>query len=294
MRQIGVYREILEQFPSIPADSLTKLRLYQDSSSVRKAINDSIFTLSLNKMANYMEILRLALPDTTVDMASIIDSLELETEPALRLILASLYEINEDFTLAKNIYDSIPLHSREMRDLIEYRQIAWNFASQGWNWQELDSTGESSGFKDDLEDLATGDSTAGAMYARNVLSMLNDSIYPLIYLFAEDTSSSKRGDDELLRQLNSTKEIEAIKILKVYPNPVDNMLTVEYELLDAQSEPVKFVVYNSMGQMVMERTLMADATKVTFNMSEFNNGFYFYALKCSTCKDQDGKFIILR
>jgi hypothetical protein len=72
------------------------------------------------------------------------------------------------------------------------------------------------------------------------------------------------------------------------------MLTVEYKLLDAQSEPVKFVVYNSMGQMVMERTLRPDATKITFNMSELNNGFYFYTLKCGTCKNQDGKFIILR
>jgi hypothetical protein len=79
-------------------------------------------------------------------------------------------------------------------------------------------------------------------------------------------------------------------IFSVFPNPANNLLTVENPSLDGAS--CEFVIYNSSGQVVMSKAV-SFARKLTIDLNNFSNGLYFLTIK--TKKDAfKTKFLVVK
>lgn len=74
----------------------------------------------------------------------------------------------------------------------------------------------------------------------------------------------------------STDEIEEVQNLKLFPNPVADLLTVKYSLETVM--PLSINVYNSFGQMVKNLTrtnIQGGNQALTINVSDLTNGLYY-------------------
>lgn len=113
-----------------------------------------------------------------------------------------------------------------------------------------------------------------AVYSARVMLGINPNTYNLAYRLGNfaDSVSVVIGDN----------------ILKTYPNPVKNQLTLEFvyplEVLSI------FTLFDVMGRKVMETQLSAGNKQFEINTSALNNGIYFY--KLSTDNKAKGKIII--
>ena len=63
----------------------------------------------------------------------------------------------------------------------------------------------------------------------------------------------------------------------VYPNPVSEFATVEYQLLDPESD-TKIVVHSLLGSIMSEYKLRDLETNIKIHTESFNPGVYFYTL----------------
>lgn len=70
----------------------------------------------------------------------------------------------------------------------------------------------------------------------------------------------------------------------VYPNPANNFISVSFP---SGFDVAHFILYNSLGQVVLEKEVYSNATIATENL---NSGIYFYKIKSSTFV-QAGKII---
>ena len=196
----------------------------------------------------------------------------------------------EEYYNAESVYEDIEPDGKEMQQLLAYKMIALNFEKFGWSWSEIDSSGEAAGYKSDLIDLATGDTTMGALLAQNVLSYVNDSIYPAIFLQLE--GSSKRSSEKPKPQ--HLEERPVTEMVKVYPNPARNELTVEL-LTDMESNELsRFVIYSMMGEELLSVEWPREGNKVNIDISNLPDGFYLYRAHSDGQNVQEGKIVILR
>src|SRR5262249_50901277 len=99
--------------------------------------------------------------------------------------------------------------------------------------------------------------------------------------------SGKIDDISIYNRALSTQEVDTLfttgitalnndNSIKVFPNPAADQLTIEYDKLNRPSP--QFILYNSFGEEVMNRTLTAKTN--TIDISKLPAGIYFYKL-CS-------------
>ena len=113
-----------------------------------------------------------------------------------------------------------------------------------------------------------------AVYSARVMLGLNPNSYNLAFRLGQVS--------------DSTNTIVGDNILKTYPNPTKNQLTLEFVYpLEVSSI---FTIYDLMGRSVMEIQLDADNNQFIINTSALENGIYFYTL--STDDKVNGKIII--
>ena len=113
-----------------------------------------------------------------------------------------------------------------------------------------------------------------AVYSARVMLGINPNTYNLAYRIGnfKDSSSVVIGDN----------------ILKTYPNPVTDKLTLEFVYpLELSSV---FTLFDVMGRKVMKIQLQQGNNKLDINTSALQNGIYFYSL--STDDKAKGKIII--
>ncbi len=78
---------------------------------------------------------------------------------------------------------------------------------------------------------------------------------------------------------NGVKEFEDTKgVLNIYPNPANDILNVELQMINEQAPiyNLKFIIYNSLGQIVQITYLQQPITII--NIKELANGIYFLQL----------------
>ncbi len=74
---------------------------------------------------------------------------------------------------------------------------------------------------------------------------------------------------------------EELGILNLYPNPVQNTLTLQFETPD---EPFQLFIYNEMGQLITDWTVITIANNpniLSVNTAALQSGVYFFQLKNS-------------
>ena len=63
--------------------------------------------------------------------------------------------------------------------------------------------------------------------------------------------------------------------LIIYPNPTKGPITIK--LNNLKTEPLEFIIYNSLGQSIEKFKLNSNSSQI--NLSHLSNGFYFYSIK---------------
>ncbi|WP_458626518.1 T9SS type A sorting domain-containing protein [Winogradskyella sp. PC D3.3] len=76
----------------------------------------------------------------------------------------------------------------------------------------------------------------------------------------------------------SVNEFNLENFIKIYPNPIQNNLTIE---LTNISEDVSYQIYNTLGQQISKGNLSSSSMH-TVNMSQYESGIYFVKISTST------------
>ena len=63
--------------------------------------------------------------------------------------------------------------------------------------------------------------------------------------------------------------------LIIYPNPTKGPITIK--LNNLKTEPLEFIIYNSLGQSIEKFKLNSNSSQI--NLSHLSNGFYYYSIK---------------
>ena len=78
-----------------------------------------------------------------------------------------------------------------------------------------------------------------------------------------------------------------------YPNPANNTVSFDYNMpFDVNSASV--AIYNMMGQEVVRQDLNLGGSRVDFNVSDLNEGVYFYSLIINNQTVKTNKFVVSR
>ncbi|MCF8381560.1 MAG: T9SS type A sorting domain-containing protein [Bacteroidales bacterium] len=104
--------------------------------------------------------------------------------------------------------------------------------------------------------------------------------YPKLVFFPDFPDTRTAGTTVLLDNIGEA--VSSVQVpsynangIMVYPNPVTNELNVTFSTPNA-----KVTIYNSLGRIIEE--VMAEGTKVTFNVSHYDNGLYFVKINNSS------------
>jgi hypothetical protein len=77
--------------------------------------------------------------------------------------------------------------------------------------------------------------------------------------------------------------------LKIYPNPANEILNVELQILNEQ-DPIsnlKFIIYNSLGQLIREEDVIFKDKTISIKTDELKNGIYFLNISGSTVNSKE-------
>jgi hypothetical protein len=71
--------------------------------------------------------------------------------------------------------------------------------------------------------------------------------------------------------------IYELQSLKLYPNPANDFLLIDYDVVFLKEAKVK--IYNSIGTVVYSKNLEEKKDKIKVSVSELDNGLYFCSLQ---------------
>ncbi len=128
----------------------------------------------------------------------------------------------------------------------------------------------------------------------------NESQLPFDFGYATDSELFEAGNDGLplgdlnWHDLTSSTFDPAVADevqLKAFPNPVQEQLTFQFELSEAQ--PIRLMIYNQLGQpaaLVLDSRLGAGVHQLEYNAEPLPTGTYFYRLELGS-RFASGRFI---
>jgi len=263
-----IWEAIKEANPPINADSLEKLIQYQDSSSARKEIIDSLDVFKLKKGLNYIDMLYYASIDTNYSVEEIKDSLANEKEATLRMLLGDLYLGDGEYSESKVVFDSVKVYFKEEKKLLELRAIQLNLFEDTLSYFDLDSTSVA-----DLEEIAFNDTSVAAIEAKSILEFINDTIYPYPYEDKEE-SSPKRGLSENEEQVQSQEPpISQSNIYQLIPTLIAGEMFGFVTL--GTDEKGELVIYSIYGKEEKRFTLGEGTNQIALSFLNAP-GIYLY------------------
>nr|MBK9652140.1 T9SS type A sorting domain-containing protein [Bacteroidota bacterium] len=80
--------------------------------------------------------------------------------------------------------------------------------------------------------------------------------------------------------------------IKVYPNPADDKLTIDYRIDEDCNLTLE--VYSALGKQEIKISLSAKSQTITIPTSQYSQGIYLYRLLCNGNAIETGKFNINR
>ena len=119
---------------------------------------------------------------------------------------------------------------------------------------------------------------------------------PMVYTFYDE----RNPDDKYTFNVNFTYQPDAIAdfnaanvFSNAYPNPANNVVSFDYNMpFDVNSASV--AIYNMMGQEVVRQDLNLGTSRVDINVSDLNEGVYFYSVIVNNQAVKTNKFVVSR
>ncbi len=116
---------------------------------------------------------------------------------------------------------------------------------------------------------------------------------PMVYTFSD-------GHEQYTFNVNFTYNPESVEdfsaaniFSNAYPNPANNTVSFDYNMpFDVNSASVS--IFNMMGQEVVKQNLNVSASRVDINVSDLNEGVYFYSLIINNQTVKTNKFVVSR
>lgn len=105
----------------------------------------------------------------------------------------------------------------------------------------------------------------------------------IIPLFASQQMKTQNPFDQ---SPSDSTNIYEIQKLKLYPNPANDYIMVEYDILFVKE--AKFQIYNSIGAVLYTKELQEKTDNIRISVSKYKNGLYFCSLQI------DGKLLNTR
>lgn len=261
---------LADRSPALPVDSMNLLYQYQDSSSARK---DRIDTLGyyLNELElAYNELLYYVYEDgdSTYTFAEVIDSLE--TEPAyfvnLQMKLADLYMIQEDYTAAEGIWNTVPQYYNETTQMVNLRGMQVDKLEVGETYEDFN--GDELGLLDDI----AASNTRAAIQAQVILSVTRgDTLREILH--DRQTVSAKTGDWQQNKPaIEQHTNVPVIPQIKIYPNPASTVLNIEYDL--GEYSNATFQLNSLVGMSVSQIPLNNSKGNISLDVTSLASGIY--------------------
>ena len=122
----------------------------------------------------------------------------------------------------------------------------------------------------------------------------NNNIDEFILNSLKELTSTKRINSSLIESQNKINALEKLidhsATIQVYPNPANAQVTVE----NISRVDGKFILYNSIGEIVLKTTLSKENTKTQLAINNITNGMYHYEINFADKEKVIGKLSILK
>jgi hypothetical protein len=122
----------------------------------------------------------------------------------------------------------------------------------------------------------------------------NTNIDEYILNNLKELTSIKRNNNLLQGNALNSHKLKNIEVknskIKLYPNPASTQIIIEYQsTFDGQ-----FVLFNSLGEIVLQTTLSKEMTKTQMTINDVANGLYHYEINFADNEKVIGKLSILK
>lgn len=283
-----VMKSVREKLPAFNGDVLEEIEAAQDSPATgRLDTMHLIHELEHKRTLIYNDWIGYALEDSSeLAISELIDSLNLEIEPNLRVKLAELYIMEDSLEEARAVLDSIPLYDGELREYYKFASTQLDLADSGKTWLDADSSQV-----EGLWDITVTE-TRASIKAKNVLRLLADTSFTEEVKEIVDTSGGGGKRSIEIEKIDSSKNNLLEPPVKLYPNPATDELIVEYNL---DVIGTYFSILSIIGQEQLHFLLEENSGKRIIKISQLSEGLYLY--KISSAKGsliQKGKFVIMQ
>ncbi len=206
------------------------------------------------------------------DVDEVIDSLENETDIQLKLLLADLYMGIEEYEDAASIYNNIPVYDRETELMKELRLIQIHILKNGKTWFDIGTEGYD--FEDDLMSIAFEDTTIASFQAMAILSLINDTLYPLPFQDKEGEPSAKMSGVSINESLIE-KEFESYEWqYALYPTLIRGELHGMISLPDKEFGFLE--IFNIQGMRTGTFKIQEGINQIPLSNSLPQSGIYIY------------------
>ncbi len=283
-----IWKEVKRIANEFDSDSLTLLEQFQDSTSARKPIVDEIYSYSHRIAINYGELFYWQGRDTTLMLERIIDSLARETDVQLQLLLADYYVADSMYSNAANIHNNLSVYNQDLIKLVQLKKHALTFAQNGWTWFDLVGEGQATEYMDSISAIASSDSSIAAFQAQVIMELVGADTIVRVY---EEKSGSSKWDGNIENEQPKTAQVLSSNI-RIYPNPAQNELILEYKSLNENNPTTVFTIFNLMGAKQYEITLSKATTHIDVSM--LSNGMYLFVVSENGAHTNNGKLSIIK
>ena len=226
--------------------------------------------------------------DTTLSLERIIDSLETETDAQLQLLLADYYIADSMYIEAENIYNNLSVYNQDLVKLVQLKKHSLTFAKNGWTWFDLVGEGSATGYMDSIAAIAGSDSSIAAFQAQVILELVGADTVVRVY---EEKQGSSKWDGKTIVERPKNKE-EITSAFRIYPNPAQNELVLEYKLKTENNPNTVFTIFNIMGVKQYEVKLTKNTTSI--DVSSFANEIYVFVIYENGLPIQNGKISVIK
>jgi hypothetical protein len=206
-----------------------------------------------------------------------------------RYHLAFTYLIREEYALAEDVLDNIPiaftLNAKEYEEYIT--MLAYFDIRKEMQRNEQNLGAANSEQLDALLDLANNGYGLARNYACNVLSLFD---LCELELPVDPENKSLYGIDDEYKRMK--KLLSSNQTLTIAPNPARNYVTVHYSISGLVENP-HVQILKSEGRIVKQIELIKAEDQKIINVSDLKPGIYMLYIKNRDKVVDTGKFIIV-
>jgi len=150
----------------------------------------------------------------------------------------------------------------------------------------------------EVEQIASsGSSMQEETNAKSLLAFVFEDPIPIVVEPLIFSSPSLRLANPGKKENNGTieRKITAYEnYVKVFPNPANENLTVEYNLGEMNTENIVFMLFDMSGRPVINRQTNTQSGKININLNSLSQGFYTFKILINETVIVQDKLVIVK